>query len=250
MRLPDGLVEGRLVRRWKRFLAEVELPGVGRVTAHCPNPGAMQACMEPGGTVLLAPSGGSGRKLAWSWKLSRMGGTWVLVDTGLANRVVEEGLLAGRLPALAGYEQVDREVRYGARSRVDFVLRGAGRPDCYVEVKSVTLAVGGVAWFPDAVTERGARHLDELAGRVAAGDRAVLLFLVGRGDADRVRPARRIDPHYAARLAAAADAGVELLAWRAVVGPDGVGLERPVPVEARSDDPGPARELRATTAGP
>jgi sugar fermentation stimulation protein A len=204
VRFQRPLVEGRLLRRYKRFLADVELASGEEVTAHCPNPGSMATCMVEGGRVLLSDHEGSKRKLRYGWELSEVGETWVLVNTAMANPVVGEALRAGRVPELAGYAEVRAEVRYGERSRVD-------------------------------------RHLQDLLARVRVGERGVLLFLVSRGDTELLRPAANIDPDYAACLQAVAAAGVEILAYRADVGPEGVELADPVPVDLdpAGDDAGP-----------
>jgi len=238
---PSPLVEARLLRRYKRFLADVELPGGEVVTAHCPNPGSMDTCMVEGGRVLLSDHQGSKRKLRYGWELSRVGATWVLVNPRLANEVLDEALAEGRVPELSGYGGRRREVRCGPGSRVDFLLEEAGRPACWVEVKCATLAVAGIGYFPDGVTARGLKHLLELASRVRAGERAVLFFLVPRGDVSRLRPAARIDPDYAACLRAVVAAGVEVLAYGASTAPSGVRLEEPVPVDLdpAGDEAGP-----------
>lgn len=230
MRLPP-LHRGKLLRRYKRFLADVRLEDGREVTAHCPNPGRMTSCMEPGCTVWLSHHDDPRRKLAWSWEISQMDGARVLVNTARPNRIVEEAVVAGQVPGLRGYAELRREVRYGERSRVDLLLEDPSRGRCWVEVKSVSLRVGpGEGAFPDAVTTRGARHAADLAAQVAAGDRAVLFFLVSRGDIDTVRPADEIDPAYGVALRAAVASGVELLAHRANVDLGGVTVGPALPV--------------------
>lgn len=225
MRFPVPLTSGRLVRRYKRFLADCLLDSGEEVTAHVANSGSMLGLATPGSRVYLARSSDPKRKLAWSWQLVEAGGALVGIDTGLSNRIVAEAIAEGRIPALAGYETLRREVPYGARSRVDMLLEGEGRPHCYVEVKSVTLSRrSGVAEFPDAVTARGAKHLAELAAMVEMGARAVLLYLVQRGDCDRFELAADIDPTYAAAAQAARAAGVEMLVVRAEVTPAGIEI--------------------------
>ena len=227
MRFAEPLVEGRLVRRYQRFLAEVDT-AAGRVTAHCPNTGSMLGCAEPGMRVWLSPAANPARKLAWTWELvEALPGVVVGMHTGRSNGLVREAIEAGRVAELAGYGLIRPEVKYGAGSRIDFLLQGPGRADCYVEVKNVTAAVeGGVGWFPDAVTARGARHLRELAAMVAAGHRAVLVFCVQRGDVAEVRPADHIDPAYGRALRDALAAGVEVLALGATVTPQAIALTR------------------------
>ena len=231
------LIEGRLVRRYKRFLADVAL-GDGRVvTAHCPNTGSMLGCDAPGSRVWLSVAANPRRKYAHTWELVEAAGALVGINTARTNHLVREAVAAGRIAPLAGYARLRAEVRFGSEgSRVDFVLDGAGdpgpaAPPCFLEVKNVTAAVdAGVALFPDAVTVRGRKHLRELQAMAAAGARAVLLFCVQRGDVAQVRPADRIDPAYGAALREAAAAGVEVYAYGAEISPRGVCLARELPV--------------------
>lgn len=225
MRLPSPLIEGRLVRRYKRFLADVELEDGDVVTVHCANPGAMTGLAEPGMRVLLSRSTNPKRKLPLSWELVEADGGLVGINTSHPNRIVEEAIRADALPEFAGYERLDREVRYAGNSRVDFVLSGSERPSAYLEVKNVhLLRQPGLAEFPDSVTARGTRHLDALAGMVAAGHRAVMLYLIQRTDADRFTLARDIDPAYGVAFDRARDAGVEVLAYRCVISQDEIRL--------------------------
>ncbi len=225
MLFPTPLVSGRLIRRYKRFLADCHLDSGEAVTAHVANSGSMLGLAAPGARVYLSRSADPKRKLAWSWQLVEADGALVGVDTGLSNRIVAEAIAAGRIPELAGYQTLRREVAYGTRSRVDMLLEGVGRPPCYVEVKSVTLSrQAGLAEFPDAVTARGTKHLGELAGMVAMGARAVLLYLVQRGDCRRFEIAADIDPVYAAAAQSARAAGVEVLVVNAEVTPAGIEI--------------------------
>lgn len=231
MRLPP-LAEGRLVRRRNRFVAEVGLGG-RPVEAHCPNTGSMLGCREPGSRVWLSAAGNPARKLAWTWELVESAGTLVGIHTGRSNGLVREAIEAGAVSPLAGYRRIRPEVRYGEGSRIDLLLEAEGRPPCWVEVKNVTAAVAdGVGHFPDAVTERGARHLREMAARVAAGDRAVLVFCVQRADVREVRPADHIDPAYGRALREALAAGVEAVALGARVSPGEISLVRQLPVRS------------------
>jgi len=225
MRFDPPLIAATLIRRYHRFLADVRLASGAVVTVHCPNPGRMAGCCTPGSPVRFADSGNPKRKLRFTWELVHTGITWVGVNTLRANAIVCEALAAGVIIELAGYPEVRPEVRYGAHSRVDFLLtRGSSR--CYVEVKNVTLATAGCAMFPDAVTGRGLTHLHELAKRVAAGDRAVMVYLVNRDDCDRFAPAAHIDPAYAAGLAEAVAAGVEVVVYAARVRPARITVAR------------------------
>src|SRR6185437_14753152 len=228
MEFTPPLIPGRLVRRYKRFLADVEIEG--RVeTVHCANPGSMMGLAEPGSPVWLSRSANPARKLALTWELVEVKGTLVGINTGYANRLAEEALGRGLIPAMAGYQSWRREVAYGAGSRIDFLLTGPDRPLCYVEVKSVTLARGEAAEFPDSVTARGSRHLKELVEMRRQGARSVMLFLAQRRDCGSFAVAGDIDPAYAGALAAASAAGVEILAYACRVSPEGIELAGPLP---------------------
>lgn len=232
MEFERPLMPGRLLRRYKRFLADIELPTGETVTAHCANPGAMLGLNMPGTEVWVEPNDDPARKLKYGWRLVRFGDDWAGIDTAVPNRVVGEALKAGRLPEFAGYGTVRPEVRYGANSRVDFLLTGDGLPDAYVEVKNVHLMrEPGLAEFPDSVTARGAKHLDELAAMVAAGNRAVMLYCVQRTDCHRMALAPDLDPAYAAAFARARAAGVEAIAWACAISPAAITLDRPVPID-------------------
>lgn len=231
MIFPTKLVQGRLIRRYKRFLADVQLPG-GVVTAACPNTGSMMGCCEPGSRVWLSESASATRKYRHTWEIVEVGEVMVGINTSLPNALVAEAVAGGTLAELAGYASVRREVGFGEeRSRIDLVLEHPERAPCYVEVKNVTAAASGrVALFPDCVSERGAKHLRELMRLKAAGLRPVQLYCVQRGDVDEVRPADAIDPRYGRTLREAVEAGVEVLAYRAKVTAREVRLERRIPV--------------------
>lgn len=221
------------MRRYKRFLADVELEPGRVVTAHTANTGAMTGCAEPGSRAWLSDSGNPQRKYPLSWEIVETNSaTMVGINTLLANRLAEEAIEQSLIRELTGYRHLRREVRYGSEnSRIDLLLEGhASQGDCYVEVKNVTLVEGEVALFPDAVSARGTRHLRELMAMVEGGYRAVLLFCVQRGDATEVRPADTIDPEYGATLREAISRGVEVMAWRARVSPQEIVLETELPV--------------------
>ncbi len=232
MRFASPLIRGTLLRRYKRFLADVMLEDGREVTAHCANPGAMLGLNAPGMTVWLEPTDSPGRKLGHAWRLVELeDGHFAGIDASLPNRLVAEALAEGWIPALAGYDTVRPEVRYGTKSRVDFLLTGAGRPDTYVEVKNVHLRrTGDWAEFPDSVTARGARHLRELGLVAEARHRAVMLYVVQRTDCARLRLAADLDPAYAEAAAAARAVGVEVLAHATRITRDGVWLDAALPV--------------------
>ena len=231
MRFDEPPIQGRLKERYKRFFADVELPDGEIVTAHCPNTGSLMGCKEAGRPVWLRDSHNPARKLRLTWQAIRVGSAWVNVDTSLPNRVVAEAVERGQVPALDGYAALRREVPYGDRSRIDLLLEDPARPPCYVEVKSTTFTSGRSALFPDAVTERGRKHLGELIEVARRGARAVQFFFVNRTDVACFRPADQIDPLYANALRDAAEAGVEVLAWTARVTPRQLVLDAELPVE-------------------
>jgi sugar fermentation stimulation protein A len=233
MQFARPLTPGRLVRRWNRFLAEVTLDTGQTVTAHCPNPGSMMGLSDPGLRVWVEGNDDPARKLRWAWRLVELpGGHWAGIDTGVPNRAAGEALHEGRVPGLQGYADIRPEVRYGTNSRVDWLMTGPGLPAVWVEVKNVHLRRSGTwAEFPDSVTARGTKHLAELALRVAAGDRAVMLYVVQRTDCEAFRLAPDLDPAYARAFDAARAAGVEMIAMATAIGPDGVSLAGPLPVD-------------------
>lgn len=225
-------ITGRLLRRYKRFLADVETDSGEKLTVHCPDPGSMRGTALPGVRVRCSTSVNPKRKLPHTLEMLRAGRTWVGVNTGRANAVAARALAAGSLRELSGYRLHESEVVAEPGSRLDFRLGEHSRDarPAWVEVKSVTLAQGGVGLFPDAVTDRGKRHLEVLTRLHAAGARAALLFLVQRADCVCVAPADGIDPAYGEALRAAADAGVELYALGARVTARGIRVEKRLPV--------------------
>lgn len=223
---------GTLVKRYKRFLADVDLDGGGRITAVCPNTGSMKTCATPGWRAGLSRSDRATRKYAHTWEIVHNGAGWIGINTARTNGIAEEAIAAGRVPELAGYGEILREQKYGQNSRIDLLLRKAGQ-DCYVEVKNVTLRTDdGALAFPDAVTERGRKHLEELSRMVQAGHRAVMMYVAPRGDGDRFRIAAEIDPEYAVAFRAARRAGVEAIAYVAGVTPQGIVLGERLPILA------------------
>ena len=230
MRFSSPLVEARLVRRYKRFLADVTFANGETITVHCANPGAMTGLAEPGMRIFLSKSESKTRKLAWSWELVEIDGTLVGINTAHPNRLVTEALGNGAVPELAGFETMRREVRYGKNSRIDILLTGPDDAETYVEIKNVHLMrEPGLAEFPDSVTVRGAKHLNELADMVAAGHRAVMLYLIQRTDAANFRLASDIDPTYAAAFARASAAGVEIIVYDCRLSLEEISINRSVP---------------------
>jgi sugar fermentation stimulation protein A len=220
------------LRRYKRFFADIETAQGETLVVHCPNPGSMLGLAEPGLEVRCSTSDSTTRKLRHTLEMVRSNRTWVGVHTGRANAVAALALEAGAVAPLAGYAEIRREVRTSAASRLDFRLGSCARDPraAFVEVKSVTLARGAAARFPDSVTERGRRHLAELTRLRAEGARAALLFLVQRADCEFVEPADEIDPAYGSALRQAAAAGVELFALRVRVSPHALVAEGLLPV--------------------
>lgn len=225
----DNLVEGYLIRRYKRFLADVELVDGSVITVHCPNTGAMTGCMEPGSRVWLSRSAAKSRKYPHTWELVETAAGMACIHSAKANTVVREAFLSGLIPGFGDYDAPRAEVRYGQSSRADLLLAGAhGR--VFVEVKSVTLCrAGGQGAFPDAVSERGRKHLRELQSVVAPDTRALLFFCVFHAGIKVVCAAGDIDPAYRDALAEAISAGVEVQAWAAHIRPEGIELLKPLP---------------------
>ncbi len=239
MHFQNPLISGRLTKRYKRFLADIEISDSGgparEITAHCPNPGAMLGLAAPGSDVWISPARNPNRKLKFTWELIRVGEHVVGINTSHPNGLVDEAIGAGRIPELDGYETRRREVRYGENSRIDILLEGPKRPDCYVEIKNVHLKRDtdpdtGLAEFPDSVTKRGAKHLRELANAVEDGARAVMVYVVQRGDCDRFRLADDIDPEYAEAFSDARLRGVEAICYACDVSPETIEISRPLPI--------------------
>ncbi len=235
------LTRATLVRRYKRFLADVEMPGGEVVVAHCANSGSMMGLCDPGATVWLSPNQNPKAKLDWRWELVEVNNTLVGINTARPNRIVENAITAGEIPELTGYDALRCEVKYGENSRIDLLLENPALPSlpglssvpgrCYVEIKSVTLRRDKEAEFPDAVTARGTKHLVELANMVRAGHRAVMFYLVQRGDCEVFTIAGDIDPAYAAALKEAIEAGVEALCYACAVTTRDIRIARAIPLE-------------------
>ncbi len=234
MRFQTQLVPARLTRRYKRFLADCVLEDTGvEITAHCANPGSMMGLATPGTKVWLERNDDRKKKLKYGWRLvDHENGHFTGVDTSLPNRALKAALEAREIAPLAAYSSVRPEVRYGEKSRIDFLLSAPDLPDAYVEVKSVTLSrQQGLAEFPDSVTARGAKHLGELARMAGLGHRAVMLYLVQRTDCTGFTLAADIDPAYAAAYRIARTAGVETLCFDTDISPQGVKIRRTLAVQ-------------------
>ena len=229
MNFDKPLMRATIIRRYKRFLADVTLEDGREVTAHVANPGSMMGMAAVGASVWLEPNDDPKRKLKYSWKLIEVGDAMICVDTGAANRVVKEALQSGALDL--GYSSFCPEVKFGEGSRVDFLLTDDGKPDLYLEVKSVTLSrTDGLAEFPDSKTERGAKHMRELANMVAQGHQAMLLFLVQRTGITAVDLARDIDPKYALAFDLARSKGVRVICYDCLIDTSGITFEKQIPL--------------------
>ncbi len=232
MKFPTPLVPARLIRRYKRFLADCRLEDGREITAHCANPGSMMGLAEPGSKVWLEPNDDPKKKLKFGWRLvDHENGCFTGVDTSVPNRALRYALEQRQITALAEYGTVRPEVKYGKSSRIDFLLSEPGLPDVYLEVKSVTLCrQSGLAEFPDSVTARGAKHLDELAAMVQHGHRAIMLYLVQRTDCTQFTLASDIDPTYASRFLAATQAGVETICLGTQISVTEITVSHPLPI--------------------
>lgn len=236
MRFTQPLIPGRLIKRYKRFLADVRLDTGEEITAHCANPGAMLGLVAPGNRVLLSKSHNPARKLAWSWEIveAEFGckPQFVGINTAHPNLIVSEAIGAGFFPEFSAWPALRREVKYGKNSRVDILLECAGRKPCYVEIKNVhMMRKAGNAEFPDSVTERGAKHLAEMSDMVREGHRAVMVFLIQRSDATRLSLARDVDAGYGEAFDKAVAAGVEAIAVRCNLSPEAISVDKTVPIK-------------------
>ncbi|VAW66279.1 Sugar fermentation stimulation protein SfsA [hydrothermal vent metagenome] len=238
MRFDSPLIKGRLIKRYKRFLADVVLEDGSEITAHCANTGAMTGCAPANANVWLNISDNPARKYPHSWQLVELKpGVMACINTAMTNKLVHEALLKQQISELTGFDSCRTEVAYGEeKSRVDFLLSKAGQA-IYVEVKHVTLStVEGVASFPDAVSKRGQKHLRELTQQVKSGDRAVLLFIIMRTDVNLMTSADAIDAQYGRLLREAISEGVEVLAYCAHISPAGLTIDRAVPFEFQEQE--------------
>ncbi len=230
MQLPQPLIPGTLQRRYKRFLADIVLTNGETITAHCPNSGSLKGCDTPGNPVLISRSSNPKRKLPYTWELVQVNGVWVGINTIYPNRLVREAIENGTIVELQGYTTLRGEVPIGEHSRIDLLAERPGE-QCWIEVKNVTLVEDGVALFPDAVTTRGQKHLQELMTVKAQGARAVIFFVVQRADGRIFAPADNIDPEYGRLLRKAHRAGVEILPYLARVTPESITLSHRIPFQ-------------------
>lgn len=225
------LITGTLIKRYKRFLADVELESGEIVTAHCPNTGSMQACCEPGRSVYLSRHDNPKRKLKYTWELIAMPGSLVGVNTLTPNRLVALAIAGSDIKELRGYDRIQREVKVGDHSRIDLLLTKGANRRCFIEIKNSTLVEDGVALFPDAVTARGQKHIAELEKLSAAGDRCVMFYFIQRMDARVFRPADHIDVAYGKALRQAVKNNVEVLAYDVHIDLQGIRIRRKIPCE-------------------
>ena len=233
MKFPAPLIRGTLVKRYKRFLADVVLEDGREIVAHCANSGSMLTVCEPGSEVWLSPAANPDRKLQFSWELIRVGRSLVGINTMHPNKLAAEAIADGTIVELQNYATIRREVKYGKNSRIDLLLESPARSPCFVEVKNVTLVRNkGLAEFPDSVTARGAKHLDELIDQVKLGNRAVMLYLAQRADCAGFAACQDIDPAYAKGLIKAAGEGVEILAYACRVTAKEIKVVRPMSFSA------------------
>ena len=224
------LVKGTLIRRYQRFLADVRLQNGKTITASCPNTGRMTTCGEPGSLIYMSQNDNPNRKYQYTWELTQTEKSLVGINTNVPNKVVYRSLKKGQIAELEGYKDIRKEIKYGENSRIDLLLLN-GKEQCYVEVKNVTLVEDGVARFPDAVTTRGTKHLNELMAMVEAGHRATMFYFIQREDATLFKPADDVDPVYAETLREAHKKGVEIIVYDAKVTLEEVLLGKPIPFE-------------------
>ncbi|MBN1850155.1 MAG: DNA/RNA nuclease SfsA [Deltaproteobacteria bacterium] len=224
------LIRGTLLKRYKRFLADIRLKNGHVVTAHCPNSGSMLGCSEPGRPVFLSKHNHPKRRLKYTWEMIEMPRSMVGINTLIPNRLVKQAILQNQIQEFSGYDNLRSEVVYGQRSRVDLLLEKQGQR-CFVEIKNCTLMEGRTALFPDAVTSRGLRHLKELQREVRSGHRAVMFYLIQRMDAKIFKPAHHIDPDYGEALEQAAGNGVEIMVYDVQIDLQGICLRDRVPFE-------------------
>ncbi len=237
MVIKEHLVRGKLVKRYKRFLADIALKN-DLITAHCPNSGSMKGLVNPGNSVWISTSSNKTRKLPYTLEIIQVDGVCVGVNTRRPNQIVVHALKQKKIKSLSAYHTIREEVKYGTNSRIDILLQEESLPDVYIEVKNVTLKEGDAALFPDAVTSRGTKHLNELINMKKMGARAIMFYLVQRNDCTFFSPASKIDPLYAQTLEKAMDAGVEVMVYPCSVSPQQIKLEadNPLPIKIEAHE--------------
>lgn len=229
MQIPEPKQHGVLLKRYKRFLADILLPDNKTITVHCPNSGSMKGCSTPGSEVVISQSSNPKRKYAWTLEMVKENNCWIGVNTAMTNKLVEEGLANGTIDDFGPVEYIQREVNVSESSRLDFLIKANGK-QTYIEVKNCSLAANDVALFPDAVTKRGTKHLLELDHLRKMDVDAAVLFCVQRSDAHTFMPAEAIDPDYAENLFKVYNNGVKVLAYQADVTPESITIARKIPV--------------------
>ena len=231
MKFETPLIRATLIRRYKRFLADVTLENGDEITAHCPNTGSMKSCGQAGDEIYLSYNPSPRRKLDYTWEMTRSPLGLTGIHTGRSNGLVAEAIRAGKIPQLAGYQTMRREVRYQDRSRIDLLLSDPRKGQCWIEIKNVTLLEGEHLYFPDAVTARGLKHLKELQKQRQTGDRCILFLLINRPEGVCVRAADHIDPDWSKALWEALGSGVEIMAYRTSNSCHGCSLTSQVPFD-------------------
>jgi sugar fermentation stimulation protein A len=225
------LIPGILIKRYKRFLADVQLVETGKtVTAHCPNSGSMKGCAEPGSQVFLSENDNPKRKLKYTWELVRTSGTMIGINTQVPNKLVKQSIENNLIEELSGYDRIKAEIKTSEHTRLDLLLEKKDGEKCYVEIKNCTLVENHIAMFPDAVTTRGQKHLTELEGLVSQGHRGVIFYLIQRMDATSFQPADMIDKTYAEKLKRAARNGVEIITRDTIIDTEMIKIGKPIPV--------------------
>jgi sugar fermentation stimulation protein A len=231
MKFASPLIEGCLISRYKRFFADIELADGSVITAHCANTGSMAGLNEPGSRVWISRADNSNRKLQYDWRIIEVGKSLIGVHTAWPNKIVKEALNNQKIPELAGYESLRREVKYGKNSRIDFLLESKNKPPCFVEVKSITLSrTKGLAEFPDSPSIRAVKHVTELTNMVKVGARAVMLYVVQRDDCDRFSIAGDVDPKYQEAITLAQKVGVESLCYACTLSPEEITISHPITI--------------------
>ncbi|MCB0282671.1 MAG: DNA/RNA nuclease SfsA [Calditrichae bacterium] len=230
MKIDKPTEKVKIIKRYKRFLADVERSDGSILTVHCPNSGSMKTCVERGWEALISDSMNEKRKLRYTLEMTHNGKCWIGINTMIPNKLAKEAIEQGHIEELTGYNKIQTEQKYGQNSRIDLLLSN-GYEKCFVEVKNVTLVENDFFLFPDAVTERGLKHLNDLLNEKKKGNRAVMFYMVQRSDGNIFKPASKIDPAYAEKLKEVHGQGVEILPYIVSVSPDEIKIEKKIPFE-------------------